>query len=76
MSRVWIELEKPVDKEDADRITVLANRMLSRLAAPDCIPMRRFFWSENEQRWCLGDVTYKALADNGEWFNLDFFGRP
>jgi hypothetical protein len=75
--RVWIELQPPRDKAHADRICELANNMLKRLAAPGDPPGSEFWWSVNEQRYCFGgNHGYMTLSDRGEWFNLEYFGRP
>jgi len=75
--RVWIELDKPLDKQHADEICALANNMLTRLVGG---PTSLKFWrSEREGRYCLTTSaagTYTVLNDNGFWFDLDFFGRP
>lgn len=73
--RVWIELEVPKDEAQAKRIGELATTMLQRLNAPEKTDYS-FWWSECEQRWCFGgNMGYRVLADNGEWFNLEYFGR-
>lgn len=74
--RVWIELDKPVDDEHAEELCALANKMLSRLNESS-ESQGGFSWSPNEHRYMFshGGHTYKYLADNGEWFNLEYFGR-
>ena len=75
--KVWIELEKPINTAHAERLCELANTMLKRLSEPDERSERGFFWSEHENRYCFGGgMGYMVLKDNGEWFNLEYFGRP
>ena len=76
--RVWIELEKPADKAEAERNCEMANNMLQRISEGMGKPNEtRFFWSERENRYCLGgQMGYQVLTDNGEWFDLEYFGRP
>lgn len=80
MNKIWIELEKPKSNSHADDACRLANNMLKRLCKPEDIvegdPPRQFFYSENECCYCYGGAMgYTTLSDNGEWFNLDYFGR-
>lgn len=76
-NRIWIELEKPRDKADADKQCELANNMLKRLSDhPE--KATEFWWSEHEKQYCLqfGDNGgYIVLTDRGHWFNLDYMGR-
>jgi hypothetical protein len=75
-NRVWIELEKPLDEEDGNRIAELANNMLQRLFAPNK-PTLYFTWNEHRLRYDYGTTMGRySLADWGEWFDLDYFGRP
>lgn len=76
--RVWIELPKPADKEHAEQLCGLANNMLKRLEKPHEGPAERgFFWSEHEKRYCYGGAMgYTVLSDGGQWFNLEYLGRP
>ena len=86
-TRVWIELERPTGREftsdrvlynaEAHRRAELATNMLARLNAPEPLDGYRFFWSEREGRYCYGGpMGYESLSDNGQWFNLEHFGRP
>lgn len=75
-NRIWIELDKPFDKEHADKQCELANNLLKRLNGNEPGDSK-FWWSEHEKRYCYGgNHGYTVLADRGQWFNLDFFGRP
>lgn len=74
MNKIWIELEKPKDKEHADLQCTLANRVLERMGAKG----QSFFYSQRLALYCIESSpggTYKELTDNGEWFNLDYLGR-
>jgi hypothetical protein len=87
-NRIWIELDKPPrDMHDArdrkafyDRQCELANNVLRRLsprADMEGQPISKFWYSEHEARYCYGGPGgYRTLSDNGEWFNLDYLGRP
>ena len=73
--RVWIELEMPASKEEGDRRANLANNMLARLSEGK-LP-EKFWWSTHEGRYCYGGTMgYRVLTDHGEWFNLEYLGRP
>jgi hypothetical protein len=79
--RVWIELPRPKGatdherKDETDRICNLANTMLQRM---DPGTEYRFFWSEHKSMYAYGHQhgSYRYLADNGEWLNLEYLGRP
>lgn len=80
-ARVWIELERPKHEDfgqrisEGARIAMLANNMLARLNWPNKTSSH-FWWSDNERRFCYGDpMGYRTLTDDGEWFNLEYFGR-
>lgn len=81
--RVWIEWEYPSiadfktsEAQDAaaQETCRLLNKMLDRLSGEkDCSTV---FWSEQGKEFCVGGVAgYVTCADNGHWFNLEFFGR-
>ena len=73
---VWIELERPFDKEHADAICAKANNMLKRLAH-EPLDGRGFSWSEVRREYRYSDgIGFISLIDSGHWFNLDYFGRP
>jgi hypothetical protein len=77
LRRVWLELDPPTDAVQAAQTAELMNNMLKRLAAPDGVPENKFWWSPTDQKWCYGGpMGYTVCADNGHWFNLDYFGRP
>ena len=86
-NRVWIELERPFpelsaeeQKQIGDARAEAANRILDRLVAPEDAAEaknHRFMWSQEERRYCYGGpMGTRVLFDNGEWFNLDYMGRP
>jgi hypothetical protein len=85
MSRVWIEIERPTWTQfktaaerdaEAERRAALATNMVARLNAPEPLDGYSFWWSAKEGRYCWGGpMGYTSLADDGEWFNLEHFGR-
>jgi hypothetical protein len=76
-ARVWIELEKPVDEADGHRMAELANNMLKRLAKKGQEVTTEFWWNEERGRYDYGSpMGCYSLADWGEWFNLEYMGRP
>ena len=84
-NRIWIELDKPKPgtpdperKAFMEKQCALANRMLERLYKPEDLAHRStFFVSEHKGlHYCFGGAGgFRDLADNGEWFNLDYYGR-
>jgi hypothetical protein len=71
--RIWIELDKPLNKEHALTICAKANRMMARLGD---MSGNAFFWDEKDNAFCYGgDMGYMGLPDRGHWFNLDYLGR-
>lgn len=75
-NRVWIELDKPKDKEHAEKQCRLANNMLKRLCVKPEDMTSKFFYSEHSRTYCFGgDYGYIELPDHGHWFNLDSLGR-
>lgn len=73
-SRVWIELEKPDNQEHGEEQCRLANNMLERLGAKG----QSFFYDTRTLGYSLETSPggcYKELEDDGEWFNLSYFGR-
>ena len=73
-SRVWIELDKPLNKEHGEEQCKLVNKMLERLGAKG----RSFFYDTRTLGYGLEDSSggcYTELEDNGSWFNLSYFGR-
>ena len=75
--KVWIELERTPDHAFNERQAGLANKMLARLADPKHLPLSAGFrWSKHEGRYIYGGpMGYRVLNDDGEWFNLEYFGR-
>lgn len=84
-ARVWIEIERPTGKEftsdpvaynaEADRRAKLVTNMIQRLNEGD-LEGQHFWWSPNARRYCYGGpYGYRELSDDGEWFNLEHFGR-
>lgn len=74
--RIWIELEKPRDDAHAQEIVAKANRMLARLTEPDD-RLSQFYWNEKRKLYEYGNAMGRAtLTDFGDWFSLDYFGRP
>jgi hypothetical protein len=79
--RVWIELPRPKGKteherkDETDKICGLANTMLQRL---DPGTEYIFFWGEHKAMYAYGHKhgSFRYLADNGEWLNLEYLGRP
>ncbi len=72
-NKVWIELDRPRDDDHANQIAKLINNVLRKIE-PNI--ERQFFWNSEDCIWCIGnDFGYIALADNGEWFNLDYLGK-
>lgn len=76
-TRVWIELERTPNHEFNERQAALATRMLERLADPKDLPLNAgFSWSRHEALYHYGGpMGYHTLKDDGEWFNLEYFGR-
>lgn len=73
---VWIELERPDGDAHAQVICGLANNMLARLRE-DAQDPNRFTWNERRKLFEYGSpMGTKVLTDNGNWFSLDFMGRP
>lgn len=74
-NNVWIELEKPRDDAHAKEICEQANRMLQRMLGT--APWGRFGWDGERKQYKFGGLMgYRGLTDRGEWFNLDYLGRP
>lgn len=74
-NRIWIELDKPRDKADAEKQCELANKMLRRLSPHTA---RGFWWSEREARYCLtlDEWGRLHLVDRQRpLVQLDHFGR-
>lgn len=76
-NRVWIELEHPGDDDVlGDRRCELANKMLARLRENTEGDRAHFWWFSAKGTYCYGDSGgYKELSDNGQWFNLEYYGR-
>lgn len=75
-NRVWIELEKPRDEDHAAEIVAQANNMLQRLRGPSELA-KVFGWNSRAKQFTYGDAMgYENLVDRGQWFNLEFLGRP
>jgi hypothetical protein len=69
-NRVWIELERPRDAAHAESTVKQANIMLRKLG----ITYESFMYDAKRNGYLLmknESGTYTALADRGEWFNLD-----
>lgn len=85
IARVWIEIERPAGPKfkdpvernaEAARRAALATNMVARLNAPESMDGYHFWWSERDGRYCWGGpMGYTVLSDDGEWFNLEHFGR-
>jgi len=74
--KIWIELERTPSAEFNQRQAELANKMLKRLSEPGDPTNRGFNWSKHEGRYTYGGpMGYRVLTDDGEWFNLEYFGR-
>lgn len=72
-NNVWIELERPRNDEHAAEICGQANRMLKRLG----VTSGDFGWDSTRKQYTYGmPMGYRGLTDRGEWFNLDYLGRP
>lgn len=74
---VWIELQEPDENYTGKEIADAATRMIRRLGSE-----RGYFqFSPTKMKGCHyryiagpeGGIT--PLADNGKWFNLEYFGR-
>lgn len=74
-NRVWIELEQPVDDSHAMEVCAMANNMLQRLSS---VPLAdRFGWDSKRKQFTYGGpMGYRGLTDRGEWFDLEYLGRP
>lgn len=73
--KVWIELPKPKDADEAADIVTFANNMLHRLNGKE--PSNLFWWDGKDRCYCYGgEDGYNSLSDNGHWFNLEYVGRP
>jgi hypothetical protein len=72
-NRVWIELERSRDQNLNIQRAALATNLIQRLGSKS-----EFYWDEEKGLYGLrregGEFT--ELNDNGQWFNLEFFGRP
>lgn len=71
--RVWIELDRPVDKADGDKRAQLATNILRRCGDP----YSKFWWNERRGLYCItidSGGSYKECIDNGHWFNLEYLG--
>lgn len=75
MNRIWIELDKPRDEENAKQICRLANSMLRKIGPLSAFDGMTFFHMPLSHRYCYGgQMGYEELVDNGKWFNLDNMG--
>lgn len=73
---IWVELEKPKNDEHAKLQCELANKMLQRIMGSGVELTNKFFYSDRTKRYCFGGYNgYYDCVDNGQWFNLDYFGR-
>lgn len=71
--RIWIELDAPTNKAHAEEQCSLANVMLQRLG----VTAGRFSWNDTRKHYCFGTAMGRAaLTDRGEWFDLEYLGRP
>lgn len=70
-NRICITLDKPKDPLHGSEICAKANNVMRRLGIN-----QTFFYSEKKAMYAVGDVMFKYLPDRGEWFDLDFLGRP
>lgn len=74
-NRVWIELDVPKDKDNAQAICKSANQMLGKLVPGLGSPSVGAFFLSGHGCYCFGgDFGYEELEDNGKWFNLDTLG--
>lgn len=73
--KVWIELPRPNNADEAADIVTFANNMLHRLNGKE--PQNTFWWDNRENCYCYGgEDGYNSLSDSGHWFNLEYIGRP
>ena len=73
-NRVWIELERPSSDEEGERRAELACRMLRRLGVERGTPV--FWHTKGCYCFTIDEAgSYAEAADNGHWYNLDYFGR-
>ncbi len=79
-NRIWIEFEKPRDKEHAQQQCDLANNMLRRLSHSMTEELNQEFFLKKEPdrfSYCYGgQMGYYDLPQRGHWLSLDFIGRP
>ena len=67
--KIWIELDKPASKQDAEINAILASKMLHKLG---CSRAYSFFWDDKAKQYCYGGAMgYETLLDNGKWFDLN-----
>ena len=73
--RVWIELPRPLGKEDGEKKAELLCKMLKRLGVERDQPV---WWNHTKLSYCFeidSSGAFVEAADNGHWFNLEYFGR-
>jgi hypothetical protein len=75
-SRVWIELDPPLNTEHAEHLCALANTMLARLNGADSELAWQFGWDAERRCYTYGGhMGSLDLPDRGHWFRLDYLGR-
>jgi hypothetical protein len=86
-NRVWIELDRPEDQDEAaaialgDERAALMTRLLVRLCEPGEAPTCKYRHRDHKGHYlgrfelAYGPMRVETLNDNGQWFSLDYFGR-
>jgi hypothetical protein len=72
--RVWIELDKADNLEDAKEYCELANKMLAKLG----VDKNYNFWATDKQKYTRTFYNFSEghsfteLDDRGKWFDLEY----
>lgn len=75
--RVWIEIERPKDDAEGAARAKLLSAMLKRLGV-DRGSYPLVWWNERKRCYCFTQSSvgsFVEASDDGQWFNLEFFGR-
>jgi hypothetical protein len=76
INRIWIELDKPLNPEHGSLQCELANKLLAKLRPAGTEAHSEFYFDAEDKYYTYGgDMGYKILNDNGEWFNLDYLSK-
>lgn len=78
VNNVWIELEPPKGVEGlGEQRAEYMTKLLARLCDPEDKPIPVCRWNSTKAHYELiyGGMRIETLTDNGQWFNLEYFGR-